>query len=112
MVILYNIYVKGRPVSRHIRKPGGFPPNPPKVTKFDTDGSLTDESHMQWCIYRRKYKQWKKYLLPFEEVFGVKFNIQEDNEPDRVYLRAKYVTKEIPPLDIKPVQHPLDDIIG
>ena len=112
MVILYNIHVKGRPVSRHIKKPGGFPPSPPKVTKFDADGSVTDESHMQWCIYRRKYRQWKEYLLPFEEVFGVKFNIEEDNEPDRAYLRAKYVTKEIPPLDIKPVQHPLDDIIG
>tara|TARA_B100001094_G_scaffold306494_1_gene337317 strand:- start:443 stop:781 length:339 start_codon:yes stop_codon:yes gene_type:complete len=112
MAILYNIHVKGRPVSRHIKKPGGFPPSPPKVTKFDTDGVITDESHMQWCIYRRKYRQWKEYLLPFEEVFGVKFNIEEDNEPDRVYLRAKYVTKEIPPLDIKPVQHPLDDIIG
>ena len=111
MGILYNIYVKGRPVSRHIKKPGGFPPSPPKVTKFDTDGSVTDESHMQWCIYRRKYKQWKKYLLPFEEVFGVKFNIIIDEGPDWDYLNKKRKGL-LEPLNIKPVQHPLDDIIG
>tara|TARA_R110002124_G_scaffold126720_2_gene286370 strand:- start:7586 stop:7924 length:339 start_codon:yes stop_codon:yes gene_type:complete len=112
MVILFNKYVKVLPVSSHIRKPGGFPPSPPKLTKFDTDGSLTDKSAMEWNLFRYNYRRWKEYVKPIEEVFGTKFYIEDNNEPDRVYLRAKYVTKEIPPLDIKPVSHELDDIIG
>jgi len=108
-IIFHNIYVKSHPVSRYINKLGGFPPSPPGKPKYDKEGFYTDEYNCKLIAYKAYYKRWKKYLKPWEEVFGCSFSFID--EPDKQYLRKKNFGL-LEPLVIEAVDHPLDDIIS
>ena len=93
------------------KKPGGFPPKPPGKLTYDNDGQLTDKSQMEYNLYIYKYNNWKQYLKPWEEVFGVPFKFIIDNKPDYHYLRQKRLGL-LEPLCIKyDGKHPIEDII-
>ena len=96
-------------MSSNIKKPGGFPPEPPGKPKYDKDGFYTDAYSCKLSSYKGKYKTWEKHLKKWEELFGVPFELIE--EPDKEYIRKKkYGLLE--PLKIEyNGKHPLDDII-
>ena len=81
------IYVKGYPVRYNIKKPGGFPPEPPGKPKYDKDGFYTDDYSCKLSSYKGKYKIWEKHLKKWEEIFGVPFEMID--EPDYYYLKKK-----------------------
>ena len=92
-----------------LKKPGGFPPTRPGNPKYDEYGFYTDEYNCKLVAYKAYYKRWEKYLKPWEEVFGCSFSFID--EPDKEYLRKKKFGL-LEPLNIKEVDHPLDDIIS
>tara|TARA_R100001244_G_scaffold2287_1_gene3748 strand:- start:1683 stop:2006 length:324 start_codon:yes stop_codon:yes gene_type:complete len=106
---MYYIYVKSYPVRYNIKKPGGFPPNPPGKPEYDNYGFYTDEYSCKLEAYNYNYKRWEKHLKAWEETFGVPFEIID--EPDTEYLRKKKYGL-LQPLNIKyDGKHPIENII-
>ena len=94
-----------------IRKPGGFPPKPPGNPTYDNEGFYSDDYNCKLIAYKARYETWEKYLKPFEEVFGVPFEIIEDNSFQKEYQRKKkYGLLEPLTIEYEKGQHPADDV--
>ena len=109
--ILDYCHVKDCPVRQKLKKPGGFPPTRPGNPTYDEYGFYSDNYNTKLVAYQARYERWEKYCKPFEEVFGVPFHIIEDKSFQLEYQRKKRLGL-LKPLDIKEVNHPLDDIIS
>jgi len=102
-------YVKRYPVRYNIKKPGGFPPKPPGKPTYDKDGEYTDNYACKLASYKSIYNKWEEYCKPWEEIFGIPFEII--NELDYYYLRRKRLGI-IKPIEIEyDNNHPIEDII-